>query len=216
MDSFEDISREYWDDDRSVQSVTSFERCRAYFDETMRGFRLRIGLGTTDVNLAHRSLTIGSSQIDFIRLCCDKGFRVDQPDEFDYYYLKLVLEGRCEIVTGDDVVVVKENEAAAVNPFGSLSVSWQGVCEQVLIRLDRNALEQTLAEELDIEVVDPIRFAPVAVPNEESRATSALVNLLRCDADEAGVFRTWRFYRHFERLFIWQRCNAFRTTIQSS
>jgi AraC-like DNA-binding protein len=200
MEGFEEISREHWDDGASVRSIVSYDRCRDYFDETMKGFQLRIAVGASDVRLAHRSVKMGSSQVDFVQLQCDRDFHVDQPDEFDYYYLKLILSGRCELRMGEDVTAVSEGEAIAVNPFGSLKVLWKGLCEQVMIRLDRNALEQTLAEELDIEISDPIRFAPVAVGSDESRPVSALVDLLRRDADGACVFGTWRLGRQFERL----------------
>ena len=200
MDCFEEINREHWDDGQSVRSVTSYERCREYFDETMKGFRLRIGVGQDEVQLAHRSLKMGSSQVDFVQLHCSRGFRVDQPDEFDYYYLKFVLSGSCELATGADSIVVRQGEAAAVNPFGQLTARWRGVCEQVMIRIYRNALEQTLAEELDIEVIEPVRFAPLCITAETSRPVSALVDVLRRDADGAGIFGTSRLRRQFERL----------------
>lgn len=200
MDGFEEIGRDHWDDGTSVRSIVSYDRCRDYFDETMKGFRLRIAMGVSDVQLAHRSVKMGSSQVDFVQLRCDREFRVDQPDEFDYYYLKLVLSGRCELAMGDEITVVSEGEASVVNPFGSLKVLWNGLCEQVMIRMDRNALEQTLSEELDIEINDPIRFASIAVSAEASRPVSALVDLLRRDADGASVFGTWRLGRQFERL----------------
>ena len=200
VDGFQEINREHWDDGQSVRSITSYERCREYFDETMKGFRLRIGVGQEEVQLAHRSLKMGSSQVDFVQLRCGRGFRVDQPDEFDYYYLKFVLSGSCELATGEDSIVVRQGEAAAVNPFGQLIARWSGVCEQVMIRIDRNTLEQTLADELDIRVTDPVRFAPICVTAETSRPVSALVDVLRRDADGARVFRTWRLGRQFERL----------------
>lgn len=200
IDGFEEINREHWDDGQSVRLVTSYERCREYFDETSKGFRLRIGVGQEEVQLAHRSLKIGSSQVDFVHLRCGREFRVDQPDEFDYYYLKFVLSGSCELATGEDSIVVRQGEAAAVNPFGRLTARWSGVCEQVMIRIDRNTLEQTLAEELDIRVTDPVRFTPTCVTAVTSSPVSALVDVLRRDADGARVFRTWRLGRQFERL----------------
>jgi len=199
-EGFELIGRRHWDDGRSVHSVISYERCRDYFDETMKGFRLRVGCIAADVTLAHRSVAMGSSHVDFVQFRCDRAFRVDQPDEFDYYYVKLVLTGDCELTAGEDVTTIREGEAAAVNPFGALTVRWSGPCEQVMIRMDRNALEQTVAEELDIEISDPIRFFPVAITTELSRPISALVDLLRRDADGADVFGTWRLGRQFERL----------------
>ena len=200
VNGFEDISRVHWDDGQSVRSVTSYERCREYFDETMKGFRLRIGVGAAEVNLVHRSLKMGSSQVDFVQLHCDRAFRVDQPDEFDYYYLKLVQSGSCVLAVGEDVTTVRTGEAAAVNPFGKLTFRWNGVCEQVMIRIYRNALEQTLSEELDIEVIEPVRFAPTSITAEASRPVAALVDLLLRDTDGANVFGTWRLGRQFERL----------------
>jgi AraC-like DNA-binding protein len=200
MEGFDEIKREHWDDGTSVRSVVSYDHCQDYFDEKMKGFRLRIAMGASDVRLAHRNVKMGSSQVDFVQLHCDRDFRVEQPDEFDYYYLKLILSGRCELSVGEEVTLINEGEAAVVNPFGSLKVAWNGLCEQVMIRMDRNALEQTLAEELDIEISDPIRFASVAVSADDSRPVSALVDLIRRDADGPGVFGTWRLGRQFERL----------------
>ena len=200
MYGFEDLSRERWDDGHSVRSIVSIESCREYFDETMKGFRLRVGGGVVGVKLVHRSIKMGRGQVDFVQLYCDRAFRVDQPDEFDYYYLKLVQFGSCEITAGDEVTMVRKGEAAAVNPFGRLTFRWNGGCEQVLIRLDRTALEQALSEELDIELTRPISFTPTAVAAEVSRPVTALVDLLLRDADGAGVFSTWRLGRQFERL----------------
>lgn len=200
MHGFEQIGRRYWDNDRSVRSVVNYEHCRDYFDETMKGFRLRIGCSNADVALAHRSVAMGSSHVDFVQFRCNRAFRVDKPDEFDYYYVKLVLTGQCELAAGEDVTTIREGEAAAVNPFGALTVRWPGNCEQVMIRMDRNALERTLAEELDIEISAPIRFSPIAITAEQSRPVSGLVDLLRRDADGADVFGTWRLGRQFERL----------------
>jgi len=200
MDNFADMGREYWDDGASVQSMSSYGECCDYFDKTMKGFTFLAGRNVGKVDLAHRCIKIGSGQVDFVQLHCGGQFRVDQPDEFDYYYLKLILKGQCEVSTGDETVAAVSGQAVAVNPFGSLVVRWNGICEQILIRIDRNALEQTLSEELDIEISDPLRFAVIATSADASRPVAALVDLLRRDADAAGVFATWRLGRQFERL----------------
>ena len=200
LHSFKEISRKYWDDGHSVKSVTSYERCCDYFGETSKGFKFRTGVQVNEVRLTHRSLKMGSSSVDFVELYCDRAFRVDQPDEFDYYYVKLVQSGSCELSFGEHSTTVRKGEAAAVNPFGQLTARWKGDCEQVMIRLDRNALEQTLAEELDIEVNEPIRFEPVSITAEESRPVATLIDLLLRDANDVQVFGTWRLGRQFERL----------------
>lgn len=197
---FGHIGREHWDDGESVRKITSYDGCQEYFDETMKGFRLRVGSSLGDIRLEHRCVKMGSSQVDFVQVHCDCTFRVDQPDEFDYYYLKLVQSGSCELSVGEQKTRVSRGEAAAVNPFGQLTFRWDGGCEQVMIRIYRSALEQTLAEELDIEIIEPIRFAPTAISADVSRPVAALIDLLLNDADSAGVFGTWRLGRQFERL----------------
>lgn len=197
---FGPISREHWDDGESVRAVSSYDGCREYFDETMKGFRLRVTPSFGDIRLVHRRVKMGSSHVDFVQVNCDRPFRVDQPDEFDYYYIKLIQSGSCELSVGEQVTKVSRGEAAAVNPFGSLTFRWNGGCEQVMIRLYRSALEQTLSEELDIEVNEPIRFAPISISAEDSRPVAALIDLLLNDADTAGVFGTWRLGQQFERL----------------
>lgn len=198
---FAHIARRHWDDGASVRAVLSYNDCCDYFDTTMKGFQLRASGKLDDVELVHRSIRMGRSQVDFVQFRCGREFAVHQPDEFDYYYLKLVLNGRCETSIGSDTLVAERGQSLAVNPFGQLLVRWNGPCEQVMIRLDRNMLEQTLGEELEMDISEPIRFDPVVLSDAAPRPIADLVDMLRRDADSSRSFGNWRLGRQFERLF---------------
>lgn len=198
---FAHIGRRHWDDGVSVRSVLGYHDCCDYFDTTMKGFSLRAAGRVDDVELVHRSIKMGRSQVDFVQFRCGREFAVHQPDDFDYYYLKLILSGRCEMLVDRTTLVAQGGESLAVNPFGPLLVRWNGQCEQIMIRLDRNTLEQILGEELEMDISDPIRFDHQALNETQVQPIADLVDMLRRDADSSRAFGNWRLGRQFERLF---------------
>jgi AraC-like DNA-binding protein len=182
-----------------VRRLASYHDCCDYFDTTMKGFSLRPAGRVDDIELFHRCIKMGRSQVDFVQFRCGREFFVHQPDDFDYYYLKLILSGRCEISVNGITQIAEAGQSLAVNPFGPLLVRWNGQCEQVMIRLDRNTLDQILGEELEMDISEPIRFHPEVLV--DARPIADLVDMLRRDADSSRAFGNWRLGRQFERLF---------------
>ena len=76
------------------------------------------------------------------------------------------------------LVLVESGHCAGINPFGPLAARWDGMCDHVLIRLNRGTLERTLSAELDIDIREPFRFAPVSIAIQECRPVTTLLDML--------------------------------------
>ncbi|HJQ15464.1 MAG TPA: helix-turn-helix transcriptional regulator [Allosphingosinicella sp.] len=201
MSMIAELGRDVWAHDGAVRTIIGYDACSDYVSKSVKGGYLLTGTRTNDVQLHHRYIRVGDSQVDFIQLICGSDFLIDQPDEFDrYYYLQLVTSGRCEFLMNRQLVLVESGRCAGINPFGSLAARWDGLCDHVLVRLNRSALEQTLAEELDIDISEPIHFAPITISAHECRPVMALIDMLLRHSDTPDAFGTRRFGRQMERL----------------
>ncbi|HJQ15414.1 MAG TPA: helix-turn-helix transcriptional regulator [Allosphingosinicella sp.] len=201
MGNFIELSRDVWAHDGAVRSFVNYDACSDYISATNEGTYLRIHTRPNDIRLHHRPVLVGASQVDFIQLVCDSDFLIDRPDEFDqYYYLDLLISGHCEFSMDGQSFLVEGGQCAPINPFGSLAFRWHGLCEHVLVRLNRSVIEQTLAEELNIDVSDPVRFAPVAISAQDCQPVTALVEMLLRSSCTIDAFERGRLGRQFERL----------------
>lgn len=168
-----------WDHHGAARTIQGYQACRDYVSESVRGAYLLTGARTNNVQIDHRSIGVGKSQVDCVRLICESDFLIDQPEDYDgYFYLQLVFSGRCEFSMNRQLVLVESGYCAGINPSGPLTARWQGLCNHVLIRLNRDVLERTLAEELDIDIREPFHFIPTTILTEECRPVTALIDML--------------------------------------
>lgn len=192
--------RQHWHHGPAVLTIRGYDDCCDYFYRTSKGFQLRVSHGASELAFIHRSITFGSIQIDFSEIHSDGEFRVDAIEELDCYFLKQMVSGSCSLSMDTKEFVANSGQAFVVNPFATYSVQLHGHCEIMMIRIDRGSLEQTLSEELDINIAAPLCFSADPIANKRLQPVGAIIDLIYRDADGADVFGTWRLGRHFERL----------------
>lgn len=198
---FSELNKEVWRSDDSVRAVDNFEECRRYISGEMKGFRLSSRDCFEFVKLHHRYIQFGESRVDFVQFCCGREFAISQPAELDpYYYIKLVISGRCKLTMGSEAFFVSSGQGAAINPYGPLAAQWEGHCETVIIRLNRDGIIKTLADELNVEVLTPLRFASAPVTAAQCHPMTALMDMLLRHSQAPASFEICGLDRDVERL----------------
>lgn len=68
--------------------------------------------------------------------------------------------GHAEIRSGQNVIETDINTASVLNPSDQLSMNWSADCDQLMLRLDKNAVEQACSQQLGRPIKAPLLFNP--------------------------------------------------------
>lgn len=107
------------------------------------------------------------------------------PGELDQFYLvQIPLEGSAEIRNGADSYVSTPEQAAVLNPHLPTRMTWEEGTRQVLIQIDRRAMQDHLAAELGAPSDRPLTFlGPVDLTTGPGAALRRLTLWLVAEAD---------------------------------
>jgi AraC-like DNA-binding protein len=82
-----------------------------------------------------------------------------KPRELDRFYLiQVPLRGSASISHGKDTVVVNERTAAILNPVLPTKLIWRAGCEQLILQVDRRALNSLAEAFIGHELTLPVTF----------------------------------------------------------
>ena len=76
-----------------------------------------------------------------------------------FYLLQMPLSGSCTLSRAGEVFKVRARESFAINPNDSISMHWNRNCSQLIVKMDRQALEDKLSQLLRRPISNPIGFA---------------------------------------------------------
>ena len=113
-----------------------------------------------------------------------------EPGELtSFYLLQIPIRGVAEIVCGGDHVISDASRASLLNPQRHTSMRWSGACEQLLVQIDRAALE-TMAEEFIGRSLplDLVFDSAVDIGRPEVRAWVRNLFGLFCAAERGAAF----------------------------
>ncbi|WP_193175133.1 AraC family transcriptional regulator [Oricola nitratireducens] len=108
------------------------------------------------------------------------------PGELDKFYLmQIPLEGGAAIVNGGDRYFSHPGAAAVLNPHLPTTMIWEEGCRQVLVRIDRRAMQDHLATHIGASGDRPLTFSgPLDLTQGAGASLRRLVLHLVAEADE--------------------------------
>ena len=141
-------------DDGAVRFRTSDPNaCRAYFRATQDGtHNFDVSREPSFHDFAHHEWPVGHVSLNLIELRCAGSFTITKCAPSPWYQFNFLLEGRCEIRTGNRSVSATAGDAFVVDPDQIGVEVWESGMSQYLLRVDRKVIEHALATELGTAV----------------------------------------------------------------
>ncbi|MDX2484372.1 MAG: AraC family transcriptional regulator [Pseudodonghicola sp.] len=84
--------------------------------------------------------------------------RIDPGELGNFYLVQIPLCGGARIVNGTDCYTSDRTAAAVLNPHKPTSMTWAGGTRQILVQIDRSALQQLLCDLLGAQMQRPLKF----------------------------------------------------------
>jgi AraC-like DNA-binding protein len=124
--------------------------------EVFRPHRLGV-LGTRQRLRAEMNHTaIGRISLSRLRYRTDVAIESDPLGTF--FLLMLPLNGAAEVRCADHRIASTPDRASVIGPNTPLSMRWDSACHQLIVRIDREAIEATCAGHLGHELSRPLEF----------------------------------------------------------
>ena len=111
----------------------------------------------------------------------------------DFYLLQIPLSGGAAISNGPDHYYSSPDKAAVLNPHLPTTMIWDEGCRQVLVRIEREALQDHLSQQLGSAAGRPLTFSgPLDLTTDAGTALRGLVMHLVSEADSGHVMLSSR------------------------
>ena len=117
---------------------------------------LEITDGSTRLHSRLHHVPIG--HVSFNRLKYGGEVRIRPERLDDFYLIQMPLQGEAHIISDGTSLRSGADTAAVLNPTQTLDMSWNTVCDQLIIRIDRQALSQTCSRYLGRPIKKPVVF----------------------------------------------------------
>lgn len=113
--------------------------------------------------------------------------RIDPGPLETFFVVQIPLSGRAEIRCGNEQVESKPGLASVVSPTEPLTMRWSSDCAQLIVRIERTALEARLSDMLGVSLRRPLRFKPAMdVESRYGQSWRLAVETLVADIDRPG------------------------------
>lgn len=146
-------------------------------------------------------MPLGNASIN--RLCYGADVSIE-PDCLDKFLLvQMPLEGTAQIRCGDQQITSSPHRASVLTPTLPSHMKWQGQCDQLIVRLEREALEAACSAQLGYALPQPIEFElGMDLRSRQGAAWKALVQFLASSAFSADAAQHRLISRQIEDLLI--------------
>src|SRR3712207_3018863 len=134
----------------SAFATCDLDEARHYMAGVFRPHSLRLASRTGSLAMRHESLKAGGISVHWLRYGSQVVMTAPEMDRF--YLFQINLRGACEIAHGREAVVVPDAHGYVVDPSRPLSKSWEERCEQLIVRVERDAFERFSAREIGVDV----------------------------------------------------------------
>ncbi|WDR86057.1 AraC family transcriptional regulator [Burkholderia ambifaria] len=109
-----------------------------------------------------------------LELCYGRETRIDFGDDADHFLFRLTLSGACELRAGHGVARAGPGELTVSSPALASRLSTSPDCRNLVLRLERRALERKLQDMLHATLTRPLHF-DLAAGGNGNGASAALV-----------------------------------------
>src|SRR5690606_32048873 len=173
-----------------------------YIHDKMRGYRLKPCGSAQQVRFLHGEINLAHMSIDLVRLDTPQGFIIRKYDTDDIYAVQFPVQGQCEIKSKRNEMALGPGQFFIVNPQQLLQKHWQRSLYQVMLRINRRALERLLSEELGMDLRVPLEFDEVVMNGSVSNEFPRLIEVIWRDYYGDRLFQDHRIKPHIERTIL--------------
>jgi AraC-like DNA-binding protein len=135
--------------------------CRDY----IRGFTGTHTFDTADVSdvvhFSHHEYKMSHISLNYTAVDCAKGFRIGKGAGADCYAFQFVLAGQCELADANTRYQVSPGDVFVLGPDEITCEFWPKICRQFVVRIDRQFVDQLVANEIRSALKRPLRFKKV-------------------------------------------------------
>jgi AraC-like DNA-binding protein len=193
----------------SVFQTDQLDEARSYMTRVFRPHDLSLVRGAAGLSMRHEQLSLGATSIHWLEY--GSTVQMTSPEMGGFYLFQLNLQGDCTVRQGSAEATVATGHAYAVNPTRPLTKSWSADCRQLIVRVDRPALDRLLQRELGVDLTKPLEFSFQPVPL--SGAAAALIRTVvafRSADTEVGWVPHSRIVRHAEAMLMSMLLSGFQ------
>ena len=163
-------------------SSSDVSEVREYMGNTFCPHDLLLSKDTPSIDFRHYSAKLRAITFNVIDYGAHRGtVTVNTPDIGDHYLAQFSLRGRCELSQGADSIDLAAGRLFIFDPNGPLSVRLDAGYVHLMIRIERDALQQALARELGFVANEPVLFDKIVLPPDGSLASLMRMILLVCE-----------------------------------
>ncbi|HIL94939.1 MAG TPA: AraC family transcriptional regulator [Pseudomonadales bacterium] len=173
-----------------LQQYTVFNTCdldeaRDEVAKIFRPHRLEmIGKGKMDARQHH--VPLGDISLNYIQYGAKVGIHPGCLDSF--YLITLPINGSASIRNGTFEYDLSPNRAAILNASTPLDMFWEENCRQLVVQIDRCALEREMEVRLERPPVKPIEFGEgFKLKSNNGKRLQALVNYMYFEAEQGRL-----------------------------
>ncbi|MCP8689087.1 AraC family transcriptional regulator [Marinobacterium sedimentorum] len=141
------------DSQRLVFSSREPDETQERVSEVFKPHRLKT-TGALDARM--HSVSLG--QVSFNRLRYGAEVQIDPERLEQFYLIQMPLSGRAEIQMEKESVSSFSTVASILNPTAELSMRWSADCDQLMLRIERKALELACSQHLGHPLRSPLCF----------------------------------------------------------
>lgn len=108
------------------------------------------------------------------------------PGSFDdFYMLEFPLAGQVFLEYGEDRVINRPGMAVVISPDRKIRSRWSSECAEIMVKINRRAMETSLCEAMGAVMHEPLEFTPaVSLDGPAGRAVRDYVAFVLRQADE--------------------------------
>lgn len=146
-------------------------------------------------------LALGKASIN--RLCYGADVSIEPDCLDDFLLVQMPLRGSAQIRCGDQHITSNASKASVITPSLPLHMRWQGLCDQLIVRLERASLEASCSAQLGHALPRPIEFQlGMDLRSHSGAAWKALVEFLASSAFADDASRHPLVARQVEHLLV--------------
>jgi AraC-like DNA-binding protein len=183
-------------------ATNELDHARLHMAQVFRPHHLVLHGRTRALAMRHRRVALGNASFHWLEYGAP--VTMSAPGMGRFYLFQTNLDGTCRVRQDALEAPVAEGHSYAVNPDSTLTKSWSPDCRQLIVRVEREALERLVMRELGVDLDDPLEFdfAPLA----RDGGTAALLRIIAAlGGDDAGL-DSWtpdaRSQRYAERMVM--------------
>jgi AraC-like DNA-binding protein len=153
----------------------NLDHAQAYMANSLGQNKLHLDRGQGALNLAYQHASV-SSPISIHRISFGAPVTVDVPPIETYFLFQLTLQGRCTIDSTAGSSSIEMGDIFVANPAQTFRKRWTADAQQLILKIDRQALEHHLARECPQSRLTMLEFE--TFPDQASD-TTLLLDIMR-------------------------------------